>query len=63
MEKSTELSIEMYELGKKELIETNGGLVAIGASLLVLLCGYLLEHETQFVNGVSDAWKELTSTI
>ena len=63
MEKSTELSIEMYELGKEELIETNGGLVGLGASLILLWCTYLLEHETQLLNGVSDGWNELTGTI
>ena len=63
MEKSTELSIEMYELGKKELIETNGGLLALGASLLAVWCQYLLEHDSQFCDGVSDAWNELAGTI
>jgi len=63
MEKSTELSIEMYELDKKELIETNGGLVALGLSLIVLWCEYLLENESRLFDGVSDAWNELSGTI
>ena len=63
MEKSTELSIETYELGKKELIETNGGLAVFGLTLIALWCEYLLDHDSQLLDGISDGWNELTGSI
>lgn len=62
MKKSTELSMEMYELGKKELVETNGGLAAFGLSIIALWCEYLLENDSRLLEGVADGWKELTGT-